>query len=343
MFKEDARALLREGIDIAKSGNKQLAHTLLIEATEIDPLNELAWLWLAGVSEDHDEAAACLQQVLVLNPENEHARRGLKWVRSEEVETTSAHASEKRERIGDEKCPVCLSILLDTSNQCIKCGAYTTTTSIGALQENHELNEADIRKAIERLEGANNGQSDAQTQFNIDPPNPNLQQEKEGIAHLQNAIQLDPADHELRTQAKASPERETISISEPEAKNTTQKIMIVDDSPTIRKLVTMTLEKFGHEVIVAEDGMEALARINDGMPDLILLDITMPRMDGYQLCKTIKGNQATDHIPIVMLTGKDGLMDKVRGRLVGSEDYLTKPFDPNELMRLVEKHTNGLW
>jgi twitching motility two-component system response regulator PilG len=67
----------------------------------------------------------------------------------------------------------------------------------------------------------------------------------------------------------------------------------------------------------------------------------MPRMDGYQLCKTIKGNQATDHIPIVMLTGKDGLMDKVRGRMVGSEDYLTKPFDPNELIRLVEKHISG--
>ena len=343
MLKEDARALLREGIDIAKSGNKQLAHTLLIEATEIDPLNELAWLWLAGVSEDPDEAASCLQQVLVLNPENEHARRGLRWVRSEEVETTSAHAIEKRERIGDEKCPVCLSILLDASNQCTKCGSYTTTTSIDALQENHELNEADVRKAIERLEGANNGQSDAQTQSNIDLPNPNLQQEKEGMAHMQNAIQPNPEDHELRAQAKASPERETKAIPDPEVKNTNQKIMIVDDSPTIRKLVTMTLEKFGHEVVVAEDGMEALARINDGMPDLILLDITMPRMDGYQLCKTIKGNQATGHIPIVMLTGKDGLMDKVRGRLVGSEDYLTKPFDPNELMRLVEKHTSGLW
>jgi twitching motility two-component system response regulator PilG len=339
--KEDARALLREGIDIAKTGNKQLAYTLLDEATEIDPENEMAWLWLAGVAGNPDEATTCLQRVLTLNPENEHARRGLKWLGSEVDDPIVTHASETIEESGDEKCPACQSIILDTSNHCKNCGTYLQRRKTNADQGNSELNPADISKAIDRLVGTNNGRADAHTQIYDGIKNPHFLQEKEGLVSMQAATQLDPADLEVQTQVEASPGREMLSVHDPKTKATSPKVMIVDDSPTIRKLVTMTLEKYGHEVIVAEDGMEALARINDGIPDLILLDISMPRMDGYQLCKTIKGNQATDHIPIVMLTGKDGLMDKVRGRMVGSEDYLTKPFDPNELIRLVEKHISG--
>ena len=117
---------------------------------------------------------------------------------------------------------------------------------------------------------------------------------------------------------------------------------MVDDSPTVCKLVCITLEKRGYRVVTASNGLEALARINDGLPDLILLDITMPRMDGYQLCKIIRGNRGTKCIPVVMLTGKDGFIDRVRGRMAGSTDYITKPFDPDTLLRVVEKHSNHL-
>jgi twitching motility two-component system response regulator PilG len=103
-------------------------------------------------------------------------------------------------------------------------------------------------------------------------------------------------------------------------------------------LVTITLEKRDYRVIPASDGLEALAKINDGLPDLVLLDITMPRMDGYQLCKIIKGNPGTKHVPVVMLSGKDGFFDKVRGRMAGSTEYITKPFEPDALVRTVEKH-----
>jgi twitching motility two-component system response regulator PilG len=113
----------------------------------------------------------------------------------------------------------------------------------------------------------------------------------------------------------------------------------VDDSPTIRKLVSLTLEKHGYRVIAAASGLEALGKLNDGLPSLILLDITMPGMDGYQLCKIINGNQETESIPVVMLTGKDGFFDKVKGRMVGSTDYITKPFDPEALLRAVERHS----
>ncbi|MCU0238530.1 MAG: response regulator [Pyrinomonadaceae bacterium] len=114
--------------------------------------------------------------------------------------------------------------------------------------------------------------------------------------------------------------------------------MIVDDSPTVRKLVSTKLEKCGHTVVSAIDGMDALAKINETIPDLILLDITMPRLDGYQVCKLIRGNELTKDIPIIMISGKDGFFDKVRGRMAGSSGYITKPFGPDTLMKTLESH-----
>lgn len=115
-------------------------------------------------------------------------------------------------------------------------------------------------------------------------------------------------------------------------------IMTVDDSPTVRKLVTMTLEHQGYRVLTAADGLAALPLISSEQPALILLDINMPRLDGYKLCKLIKKHEKTQSIPVVMLSGKDGLFDRFRGALVGCNDYLTKPFDTQELLRTVAKY-----
>lgn len=115
-------------------------------------------------------------------------------------------------------------------------------------------------------------------------------------------------------------------------------IMVVDDSPTIRKLVAIKLEKQNYKVIQAVDGMDALAKLNEVTPDLIFLDITMPRLDGYQLCKLVRANDALKDTPVVMLSGKDGFFDKVRGRLAGSTAYVTKPFEPETLLQVIEQH-----
>ncbi len=117
-----------------------------------------------------------------------------------------------------------------------------------------------------------------------------------------------------------------------------QRILVVDDSATVRKLVSGKLEKCGHEVVCAIDGVDALEKINALVPDLILLDITMPRMDGYQVCKLIRNNEATKDVPIVMISGKDGFFDKVRGRMAGTTGYITKPFGPETLMKTVEAY-----
>ncbi len=119
-------------------------------------------------------------------------------------------------------------------------------------------------------------------------------------------------------------------------------VLAVDDSPTVRALVTMTLERRGYRVVAASDGMEALARLQSQLPEVILLDITMPRMDGYKLCKIIRGNDELRHIPVVMLSGNDGLFDKVRGKMAGCSAYITKPFEPDMLIKEIEKYTGQL-
>ena len=115
-------------------------------------------------------------------------------------------------------------------------------------------------------------------------------------------------------------------------------VMVVDDSPTVRKLVSLTLERRGYRVISAFDGVAAIKELGSNRPDLILLDINMPRLDGYRLCKLIKKHEATQSIPVVMLSGKDGMFDKLRGRLVGCSDYITKPFEADALTVKVAKY-----
>lgn len=109
----------------------------------------------------------------------------------------------------------------------------------------------------------------------------------------------------------------------------------------MRKLIAGKLEKSGHEVYCAADGVEALEQIDAVVPDLVLLDITMPRMDGYQVCKVIRSKEATKDIPVVMISGKDGFFDKVRGRMAGTTGYITKPFGPETLMKAVETYLQG--
>jgi twitching motility two-component system response regulator PilG len=115
-------------------------------------------------------------------------------------------------------------------------------------------------------------------------------------------------------------------------------VLVVDDSPTVRKIVQMTLQREHIRVITASDGLSALTSVADEVPALILLDIQLPRMDGYHICQIIRKNLQFRQIPIIMLSGKDGLFDKMRGRLSGSTEYLTKPFDSVELVQTVKKH-----
>ncbi len=115
------------------------------------------------------------------------------------------------------------------------------------------------------------------------------------------------------------------------------KVLVIDDSNTIRRSAEIFLKQGGYEVLLAEDGFDALSKINEYEPHLIFCDILMPRLDGYQTCAIIKRNARFAGVPVVMLSSKDGVFDKARGRMVGSQDYLTKPFTKDQLLQTVRQ------
>jgi twitching motility two-component system response regulator PilG len=123
-----------------------------------------------------------------------------------------------------------------------------------------------------------------------------------------------------------------------ERERSVTRVLVIDDSNTIRRSAEIFLKQGGCEVVLAEDGFDALAKVSDHRPDLIFCDILMPRLDGYQTCAIIKRNPEFANVPVIMLSSKDGLFDKARGRMVGSEDYLTKPFTKDQLLQAVQLH-----
>ena len=124
----------------------------------------------------------------------------------------------------------------------------------------------------------------------------------------------------------------------PEVEVVATKVLVIDDSNTIRRSAEIFLKQAGHEVVLAEDGFDALAKLSDYRPDLVFCDILMPRLDGYQTCAIIKRTPSLAGLPVIMLSSKDGLFDKARGRMVGSEAYLTKPFTKDQLLQAVQQH-----
>ncbi len=120
--------------------------------------------------------------------------------------------------------------------------------------------------------------------------------------------------------------------------NLNVKVMVIDDSKTIRRSAETLLKKVGCEVVTAIDGFEALAKITEHKPDIIFVDIMMPRLDGYQTCALIKNNQTFKATPVIMLSSKDSIFDRARGRIVGSEEYLTKPFSKEDLINAITAH-----
>lgn len=116
------------------------------------------------------------------------------------------------------------------------------------------------------------------------------------------------------------------------------KVMVIDDSKTIRRTAETLLSKAGCQVVTATDGFDALAKIADSPPSIIFVDIMMPRLDGYQTCALIKNNDEFRNTPVIMLSSKDGLFDRAKGRIVGSDQYLTKPFSKDELLGAIRDH-----
>jgi twitching motility two-component system response regulator PilG len=351
----NTKTQMREAVTAAKLGHKNLARKLLVSVVEQEPNHEEAWLWCAALAEGEEEAQRCLTRVLDINPNNQQALNALALARlrqaakrrvpgrdgreepvpseSERAGSTAVTDSEERPQVeADDKpserkkwaCPLCLCAAGQPQTRCRRCGALLEVEKIDDLAGNRDADEHAMQEAVQRLLREIKTAPVPEAHVALATAYLNLNRSAEALPHLEKACEMRPSDQSARTALDKLKSRKLV--------------LTVDDSLTVRKIVAMTLERFGYRVLSAADGMQALSRLNEQRPDLILLDITMPRMDGYQVCKTIKQNPYTKQIPVLMLSGKDGFFDKVKGKLAGATDYLTKPFQEDELIKAVEKH-----
>ncbi|MEM7118461.1 MAG: response regulator [Chloroflexota bacterium] len=255
------------------------------------------------------------------------------------------------------RCPICAEPAARPSHQCPSCRSIVTLTKVDDILQNEGVDQAKVQAAIDRYRLELSQSGDVRLHYKLALAHLNLKEIVQSIIHLNEAIRLQPDRPVLRklvdllrqkqisynTNRRVAPPAPV--APQPQVESKRGVILVVDDSPTIRKAVSIILEKEGYEVFTAADGVQALSKLNGQstelngqLPDLILLDITMPHMDGYQVCKIVKGNNATKSIPVVMLSGKDGFFNKVRGRMVGSTEYITKPCNPQTLIKAVKKH-----
>lgn len=239
-------------------------------------------------------------------------------------------------------CPFCSASNEPQAFVCQSCMAMLTLSDLEMLLANQHADKVMVREAVEEMERQRSTRDFNENELTIlGIGHLNLRNFQFGYDCLALASQLNPNNVVLNGQVHALLIRLDEIKQHEEAHTAMVKgraILVVDDSPTVRKLIAGKLEKSGHEVFCAEDGVAAMSQLETVVPDLVLLDITMPRMDGYEVCKRIRSNDKTKDVPVVMISGKDGFFDKVRGRMAGTSGYITKPFGPETLMKAVETY-----
>lgn len=382
MKETGGRGSLELGIAAAKSGSRLIARLHLSDAAERSPQDSLCWLWLAFMAESPAEAVAALQKSLAIDPDNEIAWAGLRWVQglssSSRVDPALAEPAPARSTAKPRPAPTVG--LLGTPPPMPRAepppppAAPPRATRPGFVERAEPfpstieppprpepphaaptnapappplIPQQPMSSLVALLAETAGPMPDPEPtdEFSLEelvtrttelPPGPSFAPEppSEDSLGLPTPLYDRPAlaTFSARLNEDLPPPRSDI---EPEGPSSIPYVLVVDDSPTVCKLVTITLSNNGYRVASSADGVEAVAMISKHKPDLILLDITMPRLDGYKLCKLVRSHQDTKHIPVIMLSGKDGFFDKTRGKFAGCTDYITKPFDPEVLLQTV--------
>jgi len=344
-YRVDPACALSEAVLAIKLGERALARSILESLLEQEPGHEQGLLWFAALAETPQEGIRILEKLLSLHPNNEQARNTLSMLR---LNTEASHPAQGERRANPPPpataepqghspvgttfgsgsyrravvCPLCDWQDSGAPKTCAKCGAVWDVTDLRALAENLSTNEVLLRNAVQKWEQAERHSSTFEGQINLAKAYLNLHRSHDAIDHLRRAVELRPDAHRVRRTLEQLRSRKLV--------------LAVDDSPTIRRIVSVVLERSGFRVVLASDGEEALLRIGEDRPDLVLLDVVMPGMNGYQVCRAIRADERFRRTPVVILSSS--LLDRIKGKLAGVTDYLSKPFEPEFLIVTLERH-----
>jgi len=310
---------------VACAADRPRARKLLEEATALDARHEVAWLWRAGLADAPDQAVAYLRRVLTINPDNAKAQAGL------------ARCEAEAARVWH--CPICAAKTNNPRPTCASCQCVLTLEDPAAFDAARPADRAVVEAAAKRLHAALRQSPTAPGAFGLGLAYLNLGLREQGVEAVRAATGQAGANPQWPAQLDALlRHRPARRPQEPRPAAAKPLVLVVDDSATVRKMVAVALAAAGYRVGEADSGVAAARFVQDsGVPGLFLLDVTMPDMDGYTLCKLLRSNPETATTPVVFLTGKDGLLSKLRGHWAGASDYVTKPFDPQKLLAAVGK------
>lgn len=337
-MRERAAAIVQVGIAAAKVGSKARARAAFREAIALDPSNEQAWLWLAGVTDDPNEGIAYLERVLRLNPQSHRARAGIEHFRA-------------KLRGPKWYCPICENTASHKFVNCPSCGAILDLARSQEALANAAADTAKIQAGATRLSADVRAEPTFVAHYYLGLALLNLGRPADALPQFRAAQKFKPDDAHLVAQvvqleavvvdaaSRAQKPTETPSKNgAPAAQGPKRSILVVDDSPVFRRVIGLILEKNGFAVTEAADGEEALDQARSRAPDLVVMDIQMPGMDGYAVCKQLREQPTTARTPVVFLGGRDGVLDRMRLKVVGSDPHMSKPFKPAALVRAVREY-----
>lgn len=311
-----------------------------------NPRDYRGWLWYSRLTIQVKSIESALRNAAKLAPREPEVLEEVKKLKL------------ARERLGGEpqvrRCPFCWFPMEVKAVQCPHCRSHLF------IHPNFfgSLGDADsdvLERAIERYMRVISREKNINAYYFLSIAHLNLEHWEEALNLFHKTVNLAPDKKIFSEQLRALVNHMAMDattgafeqeLSEAPAESgepgaatpEKRKVLVVEDSSTTRKVITITLSQKGYEIIEARDGLEALSRLNEEKPDLILLDIILPKMDGYKILSIIKSNAVFKDIPVIMLTSRDGFMHKMKGKLAGSAAYLTKPFDPNVLVETIERH-----
>ena len=339
------RERLEKAIKFAEGFHYTEASKVLVGLLKEEPNNPEGWLWYSRIVGTTRSVAKALKNARLNAPDNLDI--------AEEIDKFDL----VKEQLGEDhfrRCPFCWSPAAKSSFKCRYCEARLSISD-NLFTAPSSAKQDFLRQAIKRYTAVIERETNVAAHYNLAMAYLNLRQWEEALIQLHKAANLSPENAFLGDQLQllldylASSEAETTK-SQPEhtkklvpaATEVTgskpKRVLVVEDSPTTRRVVSVTLSQKGYEVVEARDGLEALSKVNEDKPDLVLLDILLPKMDGYKILSIIKDSALLKSIPVIMLTSKDRFLDKLKGKLAGSSEYLTKPFSPKKLIETVEKY-----